>query len=197
MLSQPNLLFLREKILDLKNAIFISQHSSLLKMATTIVSIEKMDELGQLWFFVLRPQQALHEFDREFPVRLEFFRKGRDFFLHASGKAFIVTDPEDINGLLDEDIREKADDRLVLIKVRITKAEYFHPRPSGFSIPVPDTNRINSQTLIFPCSPTGRWLEPPLPYPLFSFIVTLFHRGFPPAPVSHGIGIESKRLEIF
>ena len=57
--------------------------------------------------------------------RLEFFRKGRDFFLHASGKAFIVTDPEDINGLLDEDIREKADDRLVLIKVRITKAEYF------------------------------------------------------------------------
>ena len=125
MLSQPNLLFLREKILDLKNAIFISQHSSLLKMATTIVSIEKMDELGQLWFFVLRPQQALHEFDREFPVRLEFFRKGRDFFLHASGKAFIVTDPEDINGLLDEDIREKADDRLVLIKVRITKAEYF------------------------------------------------------------------------
>jgi hypothetical protein len=125
MLSQPNLLFLREKILDLKNAIFISQHSSLLKMATTIVSIEKMDELGQLWFFVPRPQQALHEFDREFPVRLEFFRKGRDFFLHASGKAYIVTDPEDINGWLEEDIREKADDRLVLIRVNLLKAEYF------------------------------------------------------------------------
>ena len=125
MLSQPNLLFLREKILDLKKAIFIPQHSSLLKMATSIVSMDKMDELGQLWFFVPRPQQALHEFDREFPIRLEFFRKGRDFFLHASGRAFIVTDPEDINGLMDEDIRGKAGEGLVLIKVKIMKAEYF------------------------------------------------------------------------
>src|SRR5579864_6604277 len=66
MLPQPNLLFLREKILDLKNAIFTSQHSSLLKLPTTIISIDKMDDLGQLWFFVPRPQQALHEFDREF-----------------------------------------------------------------------------------------------------------------------------------
>ncbi|HVS95293.1 MAG TPA: pyridoxamine 5'-phosphate oxidase family protein [Puia sp.] len=125
MLPQPNLLFLREKILDLKNAIFISQHSSLIKIATTIVSVEKMDDLGQLWFFVPKPQQALHEFDREFPVRLEFFRKGKEFFVHASGKAYIVTDPEEINGLLDEEIRGKTDDRLVLIKVRMMKAEYF------------------------------------------------------------------------
>ena len=130
MLPQPSLLFLREKILDLKKAIFISQHSSLLKMATTIISVENMDDLGQLWFFVPRPQQALHEFDREFPVRLEFFRKGKDYFLHASGKAYIVTDPEEINGLLDEEIREKTDDHLVLIKVKMLKAEYFQsPAP--------------------------------------------------------------------
>lgn len=125
MLPPTDLRFLREKILDLKNAIFISQHTSLLRMATSIVSILKVDELSQLWFFVPRPQQALHEFDKEFPVRLEFFKKGRDFYLHVSGKAFIVTDPEEMNGLVHEDIRQKAGDHLVLIRVNIMKAEFF------------------------------------------------------------------------
>jgi general stress protein 26 len=125
MLSQSDLQFLREKIQDLKHAIFFSQNTSLLRMATTIVTLSKMDELGQLWFFVPRPKQALQEFDREFPVRLEFFKKGRQYFLHVSGKAFIVTDPEEINGLVHDDIREQAADNLVLIKVRMLKADYF------------------------------------------------------------------------
>jgi hypothetical protein len=131
MIHQPDLRFLREKILDLKNAIFFSQHTSLLRMATMIVSIAKVDELGQMWFFVPRPVQALHEFDREFPVRLEFFKKGRQFFLHVSGKAFIVTDPEEVNSLVHDDIREKASDHLVLIKVRMLKADYFETPAEG------------------------------------------------------------------
>jgi hypothetical protein len=57
--------------------------------------------------------------------RLEFFKKGRQYFLHLSGKAFIVTDPEEINGLVHDDIRERAADHLVLIKVRMLKADYF------------------------------------------------------------------------
>src|ERR1700744_1187507 len=125
MLNQSDLQFLQEKIQDLKNAIFFSENTSVLRMATTIVSVLKVDELGQMWFFVPRPQQALHEFDREFPVRLEFFRKGKKFFLHVSGKAFIVTDPEEINSLVHDDIRELASENLVLIKVRMLKADYF------------------------------------------------------------------------
>ena len=101
-------------------------------MATTIVTLSKMDELGQMWFFVPRPQQALHEFDREFPVRLEFFKKGRQFFVHISGKAFIVTDPEEVNSLVHDDIREQTAEHLVLIKVRMLKADYFEtPSPGG------------------------------------------------------------------
>ncbi|MBS1665149.1 MAG: pyridoxamine 5'-phosphate oxidase family protein [Bacteroidetes bacterium] len=125
MLNQSDLRFLQEKIQDLRNALFFSQNTALLRMATTIVSVLKVDELGQMWFFVPKPQQALHEFDREFPVRLEFFRKGRQYFLHVSGKAFIVTDPEEINSLVFEDIREQACNSLVLIKVKMVKADYF------------------------------------------------------------------------
>ena len=125
MLPQSDLQFLQQKIQDLKNALFFSQNTSLLRIATTIVSVIKVDELGQMWFFVPRPQQALHEFDREFPVRLEFFRKGKEYFLHVSGKAFIVTDPEEINGLVHEDIRELTGSHLVLIRVKMLKADYF------------------------------------------------------------------------
>src|ERR1700753_895666 len=125
MMPQSDLRFLQEKIQDLKNALFFSQNSSLLRIATTIVSVLKVDELGQMWFFVPRPQQALHEVDREFPVRLEFFKKGRDFFVHVSGKAFIVTEPEEINPLIYDDIRELVGDNLVLIRVKMMKADYF------------------------------------------------------------------------
>src|SRR6202000_1429239 len=125
MLPQTDLRFLQEKIQDLKNALFFSQNTSLLRIATTIVTVLKVDELGQMWFFVPKPQQALHEFDREFPVRLEFFRKGKKFFLHVSGKAFIVNDPEEVNSLVHDDIRELAGNHLVLIKVRMLKADYF------------------------------------------------------------------------
>jgi general stress protein 26 len=125
MLNHSDMHFLQEKIQDLKNALFFSQNTSLLRMATTIVTVLKVDELGQMWFFVPKPQQALHEFDREFPVRLEFFRKGKKFFLHVSGKAFIVTDPEEVNSLVYDDLRELAGNNLVLIKVRMMKADYF------------------------------------------------------------------------
>ena len=125
MLPQSDLQFLQQKIQDLKNALFFSQNTSLLRISTTIVSVIKVDELGQMWFFVPRPKQALHEFDREFPVRLEFFKKGREYFLHVSGKAFIVTDPEDINGLVHDDIREQVGNHLVLIRVKMLKADYF------------------------------------------------------------------------
>jgi hypothetical protein len=129
MLQHSDLCFLQEKIQDLRSALFFSQNSSLLKISTTIVTILKADEFGQVWFFVPRPVQALQEFDREFPAKLEFFRKGRRFFLHITGRAFIVTDPEEINGLFYDDIKEKAADHLVLIRVKMLKADYFESMP--------------------------------------------------------------------
>lgn len=131
MLNNSDLQFLQDKIQDLRSALFFSQNSSLLKISTTIVTILKADDIGQVWFFVPRPSQALHEFDMEFPAKLQFFRKGRRFFLHISGKAYIVNDPEEINALMYEDIREKATDHLVLIRVKMTKADYFESLPNS------------------------------------------------------------------
>ncbi len=129
MLNHSNLLFLQGKIQDLGTALFFSLNSSLLKMPTSVVRILKVDELGQVWFSVPRPSQALHEFDRDFPTRLEFFRKGRSFYLHITGRAFIINDPEEVNGVMANGILQGAADQFVLIRVKMLKGEYFESLP--------------------------------------------------------------------
>jgi hypothetical protein len=131
MLNQSNLLFLQEKIQDLGTALFFSLHGSLLKMPTSVVRILRVDEFGQVWFLVPRPLQALQEFDQDFPTRLEFFRKGRSFYLHITGRAFIVKDPEQVNSLMADGILQQSGDDLVLIKVKMLKGEYFQSLPDA------------------------------------------------------------------
>jgi hypothetical protein len=126
-MNQNNLVFLQERIQDLRSALFYNTSNSVLRLPTCIVQAMKVDEAGQVWFFVNRPEQYLHEFDREFPARLNFFRKGKGFYLQITGKAFIVNDPEELNDVINgaDEVRKKAISHLVLIKFKITHAEYY------------------------------------------------------------------------
>jgi hypothetical protein len=67
---------------------------------------------------------------------LDFFRKGKDYFLKILGKAFIVNDPEEINsiGSISEFVKSKArNNELVILKVKITHADYSEKRKEGLS----------------------------------------------------------------
>lgn len=136
MLTANDLDFLREKINELRSALFFNTSNAVLKLPTCIISTLKMDEAGQVWFFVNRPEQYLHEFDREFPARLDFFRKGKRFFLHLTGKAYIVSDPEELNEIISvtDDVKQKAISHLVLIKFKIAAADYYERTVPGKSI---------------------------------------------------------------
>lgn len=127
MVPESQINFLKTKIEELRSALFFSFSNAVLKMPTTIVSTLKVDEVGQIWFFIRRPSQYLHEFDKDFPARLDFFRKGKNFYMKINGKARIVDDPEEINSLvsLPEDIRSRAMDQMVLVKLKIQHADYF------------------------------------------------------------------------
>ncbi|ANE50660.1 hypothetical protein [Flavisolibacter tropicus] len=70
------LTFLQEKIEQIGSAIFFNQSESVLKLPTSLVSNIKVDDFGYMWFFVQKPKQNLQEFDNEFPVRMDFFKKG-------------------------------------------------------------------------------------------------------------------------
>ncbi|HEX4850747.1 MAG TPA: hypothetical protein VFV08_08080, partial [Puia sp.] len=65
--------FIQGKIVALQNALFFPLSDSLLKMTTCVVSIIKVDAVGQIWFTVARPSQLIYTFDSSFPAKLDFF----------------------------------------------------------------------------------------------------------------------------
>ncbi len=124
--SSQQLNFLQEKIQQIGSAIFFNLSDSVLKLPTSLVSTLKVDDYGYVWFFVKKPKQQLQEFENEFPVRLDFFKKGSDYFLQVMGKGFVVNDPEEINTLkMSEEWNKLVCDDMVLVKVKMMKAEYY------------------------------------------------------------------------
>lgn len=127
MLMEKNLRFLSEKLQDLETALFLNQSDAVLKIPAAIIHLIKVDEAAQLWFFIPRPTQQLSEFERAFLSRVQFYQKGKDFYVKIQGKAHIVSDPEEINGLIEmnEEIKQTAMNAKVLIKVRIEEIDYY------------------------------------------------------------------------
>ncbi len=120
------LLFLAEKIEEIKDAIFYCHSNSPLKISNTIIHTSKVDECGNITFFINRPKQLISEFDREFPVDLNYFKKGKNFFINIYGKARIILDPEELsyqNNLTAEEINLALTTQ-VLIKVQILKVDF-------------------------------------------------------------------------
>src|SRR4051812_29706369 len=130
MATNQQLNFLQEKIKEIGSAIFFNLSDSVLKLPTSIVTTLKVDDYGYVWFFIQKPKQQLKEFETEFPVRLDFFRKGTRFFLQVNGKGWVVNDPEEVNSfggiVADQDSQPLKN--MVLVKVKIMKAEYYETR---------------------------------------------------------------------
>ena len=124
--STQQLNFLQEKIQTIGSAIFFNLSDSVLKLPTSLVSTLKVDDYGYVWFFVRKPKQQLQQFENEFPVRLDFFKKGSEYFLQVMGKGFVVNDPEEINTLkMSDEWNTPICDDMVLVKVKMMKAEYY------------------------------------------------------------------------
>ena len=129
MATNQQLNFLQEKIQEIGSAIFFNQSESVLKLPTSIVNTLKVDEYGYVWFFVQRPRQVLKEFETEFPARLDFFRKGKTCYLQVMGKGWVVSDPEEMNALVNlPESTVAALHDMVLVKVKIMRAEYYETR---------------------------------------------------------------------
>ena len=125
--------FLQEKIQEIGSAIFFNLSDSVLKLPTSIVNQVKVDDFGYVWFYIQKPKQHLKEFDLEFPVRLDFFRKGQSCFLQVNGKGWVVSDPEAMNNLEGQPYEKELARDMVLVKVKILKAEYYETKSTPHS----------------------------------------------------------------
>ena len=132
MATNQQLSFLQEKIREIGSALFFNLSESVLKLPTSIVSTLKVDDYGFVWFFVQKPTQQLTEFEQEFPAKLDFYRKGKGYFLQVTGKGFVITDPEEMNALVDlpEEMKKLANNKYALVKVKIQKAECYETASS-------------------------------------------------------------------
>ena len=131
MQTNLSLKFLQQKIDELQTALFSNMSTSVLRIPTSIIYVMKVDDAGQIWFCLPAPSQ-INEFERKFFCNLQFFRKGKDFYLKVNGKGFIVKDPEEMADLdfIDQDFKSQIiGGKLMLIKVNIQTADYFENKP--------------------------------------------------------------------
>ncbi len=152
-MRQQQLHFLQKKIQEIGSAIFFNLSNAVLKLPTSIVTTLKVDESGYIWFFIQRPKQELNEFEKEFPVRMDFFRKGKDYSIQIMGKGWVVSEPKELALSIDlaEDVKQKALNQLVLVKVKMHKADVYENILGQKSSWI--QNALNTlQELIFPQS---------------------------------------------
>ena len=120
------LAFISSKIEELNTAIFYSHTNSVLNLNATVVNTLKVDSNGCIWFFVNRPIQSVSEFDKQFSVNLNYYKKSASFFLNVFGIARIVTDPEELAFAdVAEAVKESANSNKLLLCVKIKRMNYF------------------------------------------------------------------------
>lgn len=130
MLSDIHLNFLSNRILEIGSALFTNTSNATFKLPTSVISVLTVDEAGNILFFLHNPDLFIDESDKEFPARLDFYRKGKPFFLQVSGRALVITSRDEINALLDKmpEHRVNIFSRVMLVKVRIEQAACYEQR---------------------------------------------------------------------
>jgi hypothetical protein len=122
--------FLREKIEELQHALFFSDSDSLLRIPTHVISVAATDEEAQIWFELPRPAQCIRQFEKSIPARLDFFKKGKDFYLKIRGKASIVLEEVEMQPHISEEILKRVQRAASMImRVKISHADYFESTP--------------------------------------------------------------------
>jgi hypothetical protein len=126
--------FLQEKIQEIGSALFFNLSDSVLKLPTSLVQTLKVDDYGFVWLTMKRPKQQVKEFEAEFPVQLDYYKKGVGSYLQVCGKGWTVSDPEEMTvlDLSAEEIKKLTlQQEAMLVKVKILKAEFYETKTAG------------------------------------------------------------------
>jgi hypothetical protein len=121
MTTDPNLQFLREKIYQIRTAIMYSLSNEVIKLPNNIVKAMKVDNEGQLWFVCRHPGRQVEQYEKTFPARLHFYRKGIFFHIAVSGKATIIDNADDYI------TTSRGSEKPILIRMTMNNIEYAEP----------------------------------------------------------------------
>jgi general stress protein 26 len=138
MIQDMPLDFLSDKIRELENALFMSESKTLINLPTHIVRITEVDDDGNIWFIIPKPTQVIEAFSNEMSARLDFFKKGKEFFLKISGVATIVWSVKDMKcaKLIKQFSGSLEKDNMVAVKVKVHASNYVGKTPKPSSNPI-------------------------------------------------------------
>lgn len=122
--NDTSLSFIREKIKDIRVAIFKSEINSELSLPNNVVETIHTDEMGNIYFFTSCNGSHAGQINLPFYAYLDYHKKGSDMRLRVSGKAVIEREDGDVAALENEEhgIHSRS---IVLVKMKIMQAEYF------------------------------------------------------------------------
>ena len=123
---------LKSKIMELQSALFFTESLSIIKLPTHVISDVEVDSEGNIWFVIPKPVQHIEAFDKEIPAKLDFFKKGLDFFVKVRGTAFLLADAEEIaaNTTLSDEMKERMmDEKSIGVKVAVMDSEVVDNTP--------------------------------------------------------------------
>jgi general stress protein 26 len=133
--QQEEMNVLKSKITELQTALFYTESASPIKLPTHVITDVEVDSEGYIWFAVPRPTMHIDAYEKELLAKLDFFQKGKDFFVKVKGVATLLTDAETINsyGTLSDEMKQKmSDEKSIGIMVKIEDKEFVDntPKPS-------------------------------------------------------------------
>src|SRR5688572_9067516 len=85
-----NLRLIKDKIYEMRTAIMYNLSDEVIRLPNSIINVAKVDDEGHIWFMCDRPSYHPEQYSALFPVRLQFYRKGKLFHLEISGSAEIA-----------------------------------------------------------------------------------------------------------
>ncbi len=119
-----NLDFLKEKIKEIKIALFKTELNPELQLPNNIIQTLKVEADGTVWFFTSCNGAHINNIDRSFYAYLSYQKKGSGCHLQLSGKATLVkTDDEGLFSICN--YSKGSYGKLVLVKMKIMQAEFF------------------------------------------------------------------------
>ena len=116
--------FIKKKIREIKIGLFKTETDSEIKLPNNIIQVLQVEDDGTIWFFTSCSHKQAENVEKSFYANLEFHKKGTDLRVQISGFASIEKD-KDGELLNMSNYSEGISERLLLVSMKIMKAEYF------------------------------------------------------------------------